>query len=194
MIFECGPDGPDKKVCARFADMLWPEAEIKSVTLSDKKRLLVKCGEEAAVLLAAGCQRVLIVWDLHPAWREAKPCLHEDREAIFQSLRDAKVKSPNVHLVCIVEELESWLVADGRAISTVLSTPAHPVRVPHENRPDKVQNPKARLRRLFKQNGKGDYVDLLHAIKIAREITDLTRVRRSETFRRFALKLADKQL
>jgi len=193
MIFECGPDGPDKKVCSHFAKMLWPEAEIKGVTLSDKKKLLAECGKETALLLK-DCQRVIIIWDLHPAWREAKPCLHEDREAIFQSLRDAKVKSPNVHLVCIIEELESWLVADGHAISSVLSTPAHPVRISHETRPDKVQNPKARLRRLFKQNGKGDYVDFLHAMKIAKEITEVTRVRRSETFRRFALKFADKQL
>src|SRR5215207_1133514 len=145
MIFECGPDGPDKKVCSHFAGLLWPEAEIQSVTLSDKKKLLTECGKDTATLLDAGCQRVLIIWDLHPAWREARPCLHEDREAIFASLREAKVTSPNVHLVCIEEELEAWLVADGRAIAQVLSTPAHPVRISHENRPDQVRNPKARL-------------------------------------------------
>ena len=92
-------------------------------------------------------------------------------------------------LLCIREELEAWLLADGRALSTVLSTEAHPVRVQNERHPDHVTCPKGRLKRIFKQNRRGTYNDLVHAIKIIRELQDLDHLRRSESFRRFEEKL-----
>ena len=68
MIFECGPAGADKKVCEYLARQLQPQLEIISVTLDNKPKLIHNCGRSAAQLLKAGCDRVLIIWDLYPAW------------------------------------------------------------------------------------------------------------------------------
>ena len=66
MIFECGPDGADKKVCEHLARMLQPDIEISSVTLDNKPNLLSGCGATAAQLLEDGCDRIIVIWDLHP--------------------------------------------------------------------------------------------------------------------------------
>src|SRR5260370_8298805 len=94
---------------------------------------------------------VLIVWDLYPPWREKgeKPCRRDDRQAIFHSLDAAGVSPDRVALVCIREELEAWLIADGRAVSKVLSTPTHPVRIKDPKNPEPIQNPKKILNHLF---------------------------------------------
>ena len=93
MIFECGPNGADKAVCEQLAKMLKPDLEISSVTLDNKPNLLSDCGDATALLLAEGCDRVVIIWDLYPPWREKKqrPCRQEDRQAIMNSLQKAKV-------------------------------------------------------------------------------------------------------
>jgi hypothetical protein len=44
MIFECGPDGADKKVCEHLAYQLDPDIEISSVTLTNKPGLVENCG------------------------------------------------------------------------------------------------------------------------------------------------------
>src|SRR5216684_2159796 len=107
MIFECGPDGADLQVCKHLARLLQPEIEIAHVTLDNKSRLVAECGSAVARLLNERCERVVIVWDLHPPWRSnrEKPCRREDREAILNSLTRAGVRSSHVFLVCIEEEL-----------------------------------------------------------------------------------------
>lgn len=195
MIFECGPQGADLQVCRALAERLVPSIRISHATLDRKPKLVTECGKAAAALLADGCERVFIVWDLYPAWREqkARPCRHDDRELIFQSLRTARVRANRVQLVCIEEELEAWLLADGRALSTVLSRPTHRVRVKHTKRPEGVGNPKAVMRHLFSQNGHA-YNDLLHAKRIIDNLPDWARLRNSTTFRRFAERLMGQAL
>lgn len=111
MIFECGPAGADKKVCEHLARQLQPEIEIMSLTLDNKPKLISDCGKAAAKLLQDGCDRILIIWDLYPAWREnkQKPCRKTDRLAIYKSLENSGVPLANTHLICITEELEAWL-------------------------------------------------------------------------------------
>ncbi|MDP3016721.1 MAG: DUF4276 family protein [Deltaproteobacteria bacterium] len=99
------------------------------------------------------------------------------------------MRNAPVFLLCIREELEAWLLADGRALSTVLSTEAHPVRVQSERHPDHVTDPKGRLKRIFRKNRRGRYNDLVHAIKIIQKLPDLENLRRSESYRRFEEKL-----
>jgi hypothetical protein len=189
MIFECGPDGADKKVCEHLARRLSPDIETSSVTLDNKPELISECGNTAASLLSEGCERIVIVWDLYPPRRGKgdKPCRKEDRENIAKSLLEAGVTSPNVYLVCIEEELETWLLADGRAISQYLSTTAHKVKVKDRKNVERVKNPKGELRKLFKGVGK-DYIDTIHAHKIIKELPDLTKIKKCATFIRFAVK------
>jgi hypothetical protein len=192
MIFECGPDGADKKVCEHLARKLQEDIEISSVTLNNKPNLISECGDSAAVLLQQGCERIIIIWDLYPAWREKgeKPCLKEDRNVIMESLSKTGVKSSQVHLVCIEQELEAWLLADGDAISQVVSKPTHPVRIPNSPHPERRSNPKKYLNRFFKEHGisKG-YPDRDDAEKIVKNIVNLNKLKCCPSFVRFQEKL-----
>ncbi len=190
MIFECGPAGADKVVCELLACRLAPAIEIMSVTLDNKPKLLDDCGQAAARLFQDGCERVVIVWDLYPPWRKGgvKPCRKDDRQAIARSLKRAKVKSKPVYLVCIEEELETWLIADGRALSTVLSRPAHPAKVRDLKKPEKISGPKTRLTKLFQQHRGQPYTDRFHAKKIVEAMPDLNKIKRCASFVRFAVK------
>jgi len=193
IVFECGPHGPDRQVCEYLAQKLAPGIEISSVTLDNKPNLVSECGKATASLLDEGCERVIIVWDLYPPWRERgeRPCRREDREAIFQSLAQAGVTSSYVYLVCIREELEAWLLADERAISDVLSRPTHPVSLNRIRDTERVSNPKKRLNRIFKEYSGRRYNDMIHAKKIVERLPDFNRIRCCNTFARFALQVAD---
>ena len=144
-IFECGPEGPDVQVCRHLVQKLDSTIEFVSSTLDNKKKLLEDCGAIAKVLLDE-CEKVIVVWDLYPAWREKgmKPCRHEDRQAIFQSLQSEDVDLAKVFLVCIREELEAWLLADHRAVKTMLQPLKHPHpvgRISKFTNPDGIGNP-----------------------------------------------------
>ncbi len=197
-ILECGPQGADLKVCQNLVGRIMPEANATFKTLDVKPKLVSGCGAVAKQLIDDGCDRVYIIWDLYPAWRikGEKPCRKEDRDNIFESLKAAKVPLEQVHLICIEQELESWLIADGRAISSFLSTPTRAVKIGHENRPDQVQNPKKKLNRHFTQNrgGSFNYIDYMHAEKLVALIPDFQKLKKSETFKRFYFKLTGMQL
>lgn len=187
IICECGPEGAEVQVFPHLAQRIDAELQIECVTLDQKPKLIRECGKSAANLLAQGCQQVVIVWDLYPAWRERgnRPCRREDRLAIHQSLTAAKVNPSRVGLVCIRAELEAWLVADGRAVSAVLSTAAHPVRVRHRRNPESIRNPKKQLGQVFQQKIGRQYSDRQHAIQIVRALPDLSRLEVIPAFARF---------
>ena len=195
MIFECGPDGADRKVCEHLARMIQPESEIVSVTLDNKPKLVGECGTAARRLLDESCERIFIVWDLYPAWRKEgqRPCRREDREAIQYSLSRSDVPIQKVALICIEEELDAWLLADGRALSRVLSRQTHPATVRDMRRPDQIQKPKTRLNRIFRQHARRPYVDRMDARKIVQALPDLNKIRRSITFVRFEAKLMGRE-
>lgn len=197
IILECGPDGPDKHVCEHLAKQSLrdakQEAELSFATLNNKPSLLHQCGDAASILLLQGCDRVLIVWDLYPAWRERgqKPCLAEDRRTIFENLQAANVDSSRVALVCIHEELEAWLLADGEVLTSFLqSLSSHAKRVGHHKDPERISNPKTKLNKLMQESTGRKYEDYTHARKIVRSINDLSRLRKvCATFRRFEEKV-----
>ena len=122
-IFECGPEGADKQVCEYLACEIRPEITPVSRTLDNKPRLLQDCGLVAAKLLEDGCERVLIVWDLRPAWPGKKACRKVERDAVLASLAKAGIADKPVFLVCIEQELESWLLADEQNIRQVIMFP-----------------------------------------------------------------------
>lgn len=190
LILECGPQGADKQVCEYLIGRLDPDIEFESITLDNKPNLIAKCGGAASQLLAGGCDHVVVVWDLYPAWRIAAhpPCRFEDRQSIFQSISDAGVATIDVSLICIEEELEAWLISDERALSSILSTAAHPVSIRRNNQASSTRKPKTALNQLFQRHRRGPYQDLTHAIRIIRAIPDFQRLRRCESFQRFVLK------
>ena len=198
MIFECGPQGAARKVCehlvGRLAEQYELNIQIESETLDNKKKLIAECGQAAANLLHVdGCDRVVIVWDLYPSWREEAPCRREDREDICCSLQGAQVDMSKVALVCIEEELEAWLLADHRAINTVLSKPHRQIDVKRQKRPER-NNPKTRMTKLFYEHTGRPYNDRVHAELIAKAIPDLQRLKKVATFQRFACKVTGVKL
>jgi hypothetical protein len=195
MIVESGPQGAEVQVLPHLAEQIVPGVEISSVTFRNKPDMIANCGPAVANLLnAGGCDKVLIVWDLYPAWRDdgCRPDCVEDCRAIREALQAAGIADGDdrVTMICIREELEAWLIADNRALEAYLSTDAHPVNgIPRKKRPDRVKNPKKELTNIFQQHGKGRYNDLIHAIGIAKELPDHKRIGRSQSYQRFSQKL-----
>jgi hypothetical protein len=178
--------------------MVNPRLEVDGhdvVPLGSKPVMKHSCGAWAKALLQRGCRRVVIVWDLLPAWGEyeGKGCRHDDKEEIRASLGAAGLRSgdPRIGTVCIEKMLEAWLLADERALGKFLGSDPHPVRVPREKNPERVPDPKAALSSRFRSSGSRHrrYVDWEHAIEIARRIPDLARLRRVPSFRYFETKL-----
>jgi len=185
MIFECAAQGPDLQVCSYLARRLAPDISIEPVTLINKPRLIAECGKNALTLFEQGCARVVIVWDLYPPWgTPTPPCVAQDCERIRQSLRDAGVPLPDVHLVCIVQELEAWLLADERAIAAVLGPRAG--RVSRVKHPERISKPKVHLDKVFRTNQSGEYRDYLHGLRIVQKMKDLDPLNDCATFGRFA--------
>ena len=201
LIVECGPQGADLKVFSHVITRLDANTDVKSVTLDNKRRLVSECGEATALLLRGGCERVIIAWDLYPAWREdgQRPCRKQDRDKAFAALEAAGVvkrdfQSPaagerdqrRVFLVCIQEELEAWLLADHTALETVLSRPSRPVRLGRIRDPEAESNPKKRLTKIFKDKAGWEYNDRVNAEGIIKAVQDLDKVARAcPTFARF---------
>jgi Domain of unknown function (DUF4276) len=192
-IFECGPQGADKQICEYIAKQLIPTIKTESRTLDNKRNLLEDAAKVAATLLADGCDKVLIVWDLRPAWpdKNNKPCRKHERDSLLQSLKNAQLTNKPIYLVCVEQELESWLLADETKINTYLSTPAHPYSdAKRVAKPDRVPNPKSVMTNHFKAARGWRYEDRIHAIKVLScSPLDVKKMRRSTTFQRFEIKL-----
>ena len=188
-IVECGPEGAETKVIPYLAQAVDATIEPDVIPLDRKPRLKQECGRWAKALLDQGCQRVLILWDLLPDWGEfeGRGCRRVDKEHIAESLANAGLDPADqrIHLICVEKMLESWVLADNRALKSFLETPAHPLRMDPWKHPDTVGDPKAALKRLFRRTRPRAYVDRDHAIGIMRAVPDMTRLRRSPSFQRF---------
>lgn len=193
MIFECGPKGADVQVCEYLAEQLLPGVQVKSETLDDKPNLLANAAAVAKNLLADGCERVLIIWDLRPAWPDTKlkPCRAAERQTLLHSLAKEGLQNAPVYLVCVEQEFESWLIADKSRLSAFLSTATRPYKFQISGPPDRVQNPKSVLMKSFMTARGKVYVDRQHAIQVMRSDQPLNwkKLRRSDSFARFEAKL-----
>lgn len=191
-IFECGPQGADKQICEYLASQLLPGLAVISRTMDNKLKLLDGAASVAKKLLAEGCDKVLIVWDLRPAWpdKKEKPCRAKERQTLLDGLTKEGLQNAPVFLVCVEQELESWLLASDHAISAFLSTDPHPYRAKQVKEPDQVSNPKAVMNNHFKSARGTRYEDRVHAIKVLKAANiDWKRLRRSVSFARFEAKL-----
>jgi len=196
-ILECGPDGGDMKVLKHLTFLIAPYAEFAYEPLSVKTALLKECGKAAKRLIKEGCEKVFIVWDLFPAWREdkGKPCRHEDKESIKASLAAEELSEDDVIFLCLEEELEAWLLADGRVLSKYFTKSHRKVNIKNETRPDKIKDPKGKLIEYFKAyKGGQKYECNAHAEQIIKGIENFQKLKKSEIFRRFYYKLRNEEL
>ena len=193
-VFECGPQGADKLVCEYLAGQLLPGSKFVSRTMDNKLKLLEGAAEIAKELLADGCERVLIVWDLRPAWPDTtnKPCRAAERQTLLDALVKQELQAQPVYLVCVEQELESWLLASEHAISAYLSTPAHAYEAKKVKKPDRERQPKAVMNNYFQDARNQRYDDRVHALKVLKAAPiNLGKLRRSVSFARFESKLLE---
>ena len=196
-VFECGPDGADMKVFRELTSRIADGSEFYYEALDVKPTLIKDCGKAVKRLKKLGCAKIFIVWDLYPAWREhgEKPCRHEDKEAITTSLIAEGYTADDIIFLCLEEELEAWLLADGRALNNYFSKPHRKViEIKNEKKPDKIKDPKGRLIGYFKRYKGSQYEDRIHAEQIVRGLEDWQKIKKSETFGRFYQKLSGNQL
>lgn len=190
MIFECGDEGADIDVCRHLARRIRPSIRVEPDPLGNKRNLLNICGESAAQLLSIGCQKVFIIWDLYPSFkRDDDPCRRNDKELIFESLSDAGVGLDKVELICIEAELETWLLADYKAVRDVLRMWNPKAKTGRLKRTHQLKNPKRTLEHLFETQIGSTYEPHKHAKKIVKAMQNLNRLRRIDSFRRFETKL-----
>lgn len=199
MIFECGPKGADRKVCVHLAKRLNANLRIVVRAAGSKPKLIRDCGVLAGQLIRSGCDRVIIIWDLYPPWTDGNPCMKDDRQAIHSSIDTEGVDPGKVDLVCIENELETWLMTDIRGVREViqLKNPKATVKTP--SKLQQIKKPKSRMIKLFKEQAGIQYNDLVHAEQIAIALAEidysLGRLRKkSASFCRFAKKVAEIQL
>jgi hypothetical protein len=198
IICEGRPDGEDAKVFEHFANRIAPYATIKTFPLGNKPELIREAGRVVAGLFETGYDRVLIMWDIMPRWGSPDGEA-QDTQEIQVSLASAGVAAhPCVFLIAIHKMLEAWLLADGKALSAVLSRPAHPVKVSNTGKADTVEDPKKRLENLFKRHGKsfgiqpeqGTYLPKLVALRIAENVpTNFGQLEKLASFKKFGRSL-----
>ncbi len=191
-VFECGPQGADKQVCEYLASQLKPGQNFISRTLDNKLRLLEEAPSVVKKLLTEGCDRVLIVWDLRPAWpdKKDKPCRAKERQTLLDGLAKEELQNAPVFLVCVEQELESWLLASDHAISAFLSTAVRAYKAKPVKKPDRVPNPKAVMNNHFQAARGTRYEDYVHGVKLLKAAAvDRKRLRRSDSYARFEAKL-----
>jgi hypothetical protein len=132
----------------------------------------------AKSLFDTGHDRVVIVWDILPRW-EKPDGEAQDLLDLRPSLVNAGVDThPCLYKVAIHKELEAWLLADGAALSTVLSRPAHPVTIKDSKNAETEGNAKKKLEKLFElhnvpfgpQPSQGSYQPKLAAVRIAEKV------------------------
>ena len=202
---------PDIDVLQYFAERIAPGIAIKPRALGSKPDLIEGCGTAAKIFLETGCTRVIIAWDLHPYSRRRTKQRKRDKkqrksrrlnckvdcEKVTDSLQTAGADLSKVHLVCIDAMLETWLLMDHRGLRDFLLSrgglrePVKPVPKLRQN-----QHPKDLMKKLFREKSRSglQYNDVDDAIKIARKIPveddDLKRLKRLDSFSRFASILA----
>lgn len=170
--------GEDAQVFEHFARRIAPRATVHAFPQGRKPELFSQAGEVANTLFATGYDKVLIIWDILPRWHKPDGEA-QDRQDLQPSLVSAGVDAhPCLYLIAIHKELEAWLLADGSALSAVLSRPAHPVVIRDNKNAETEANPKKKLEKLFDtynipfgpQPAQGNYQPKLTALRIAEQV------------------------
>lgn len=170
--------GEDAQVFEHFARRIAPGASVKAFPQGTKPELFSKAGDIANALFATGYDKVLIMWDILPRWNKPDGET-QDRQDLEPSLVNTGVHThPCLYLVAIHKELEAWMLAEGSALSAVLSRPAHQVAIKDNKKADTEANPKKKLEKLFEthnvpfgpQPAQGSYQPKLAALRIAEKV------------------------
>lgn len=189
LICEGVQDGADEQMLRCLIRRLKPDLDFVIVALGNKPTLKRECGRATHRLLTTdGCVRVGILWDLFPKWGDDDNDCDTDEADIRASLDAAEVDTSKVELLCVIAELETWLLFDHKAIEAAITRPVHPVTVSRIKKPMEETHPKDRLRKLFERKKVRRYQEHYHNIRIAQH-ADLDRLRQCPSFADFELRV-----
>jgi hypothetical protein len=170
--------GEDAQLFEHFARRIVPGQQTTIFPLGQKPELFENAGIVAKDLFATGYDKVIIIWDIMPRWGRPDGEA-QDLQDLEPSLVSAGVHAhPCLFRITIHKELEAWLLADGSALSAVLSRPSHPLKIKSHPNVEHEGNPKKKLEALFNRCGinfgtppvQGNYQPKLSAIRIAEKI------------------------
>jgi hypothetical protein len=195
-IVECVMGGPESGVLPRLAALINPELECEVEPLGSKPKVLNQCGKYAKALLGKlHCDRVVVLWDARPPWQheEGVDCdPRAEKAKAMESLTQYQLEEdPRVILICLIEELEAWLLADGRGVTARINELRRArsrlkKRIPDFKKVEKIHWPKAEMERVFRQGEVRVYNDWLDAIPIADYLRDVSKLlKHSKVFPEF---------
>ncbi len=195
-VFECSPGGGDIKLFQHLLGLIIPRFDFAEnfhqAALKTKKELEKDCGKEVKRLKGLGCEKIFVVWDLIPVWKQdGTPCRHEDKEKIKNSLAAHNLIPNDIIFLCIEKELESWLIADERALKAFFITKNNMKdEITRVQKPDRHRDPKGLLSKHFRTyRGAKTFQPMIDTVPLLKHYTDVRNLRRSESFKRFYLKL-----
>lgn len=161
--------------------------------LAPTPELMRRAPGVAASLLEAGCAHIVILWDSAPFGNQKSTPQEQvtnfwrEWDVMEGNRRENKLPAFDREAICpvpVIRELESWLLADERALSSYLSTPTHPVAIGRVTNPQRDPNPKKTLKRMFEAEGKrAAYADYLDAAPLAQLVKDIARLRKLSSFK-----------
>lgn len=189
LVLECDAGGPDELVFTCLVRRLAPKGEVKCVTMGSKENVFLRGVEAARELIeSSDCDLVLIIWDLKPLWSQvaAEDCEDEAEEMKKQLEAVSPAVRKKIRLLCLTYELETWLIAEDRAVRDYLSTPAHKSKFKAPKDPLSQTDAKAFLNSIFKAARGQKYEDYREAIRLVQLWPDTSRARAIESFQRFA--------
>lgn len=184
----------DKDVCRSLAERICPTNQYIVQLLGNKPNLLNFCGVTAKKLMEEeNCEKVLVIWDLYPAWLDRKkrnPCRRRDRIRAGQSIRNAGLNCDNIDLICIRAELEAWLLTDAQALNSALR-PQKKRGFKKTKNPENVPDPKVTLCKMCVSAKSTNYEAHKHAKTIIKNVANLKRLEACPSFVRFKEKLEE---
>lgn len=189
LVLECDSGGPDELVFTCLVRRLSPGTAVKVVTMGSKSGMLLRAAETAQELIETEkCDRVIIAWDYKPPFDGPPPAKRcEDETAMMKTTLAAlpNALKPKVRLLCLVHELETWLIAEDRAVRDYLSTSAHKCKFKAPKPHSKV-DPKAFLSSEFRAFRGTRYEDFKEAVRLVALWQDTRKVGKLDSFQRFA--------
>jgi len=186
LILECDRGGTDHKVYEYVAKNICPDVEFfVEPSGSNKPTMIDNCGKVAKILLESlKCDIVLIIWDLMPTWG-GEVCRKKDKDQILINLVSQHVATDKVKLICIEPELESWIIADGNALTSYKAQLSHPHKVEKFKPKVLSENDNSSKTIVSKYLGRR-YNDVTEALKIVQHIDDFSKLgKKHASFGRF---------
>ena len=139
---------------------------IGTIPLGERNKVLNSSSEDIRKLIELGCDSVFVIWDRMPKWSGSDKC--EDHINILtRNLTAAGIEIGRIKMCCIDEEMESWMIVDGRGVTDYFRNKIN-VQVPKfedNKKPAEQAHPKNRIWNHVGRKKYNPYLDNFGIIK-----------------------------